>query len=315
MPQKELSFRVLSSDSGRVDLVVARLLDFSRARVRGLIDHGGVSINGELCEDGGIPVKADDQLVLNFDPQRQYREKPQARPTRGFSIVYQDEAVVVVNKEAGILTVPTDRRETNTLIDLISSHINHNQPRRAKVSVVHRLDRDTSGLLIFGQNKDYADAIIKQFAARKPEREYAAIVSGRVVKESGTIESFLASDKSLNQKSSAQGELAITHFRVVERFANATMIMVNLETGRRNQIRVHFAEMGHPVLGDSRYETEKASHASWPYKRLALHARVLGFEHPLNRKPLRFEQALPKEFLAFSAKMSRSGEGKLALRS
>lgn len=306
MPQKKLSYRILSSDSGRVDLVVARLLQFSRARVRGLIDHGGVIINGEICDDGGIAVATDDQLSLDFDPQRQYREKPKARPTRGFSLVYQDDAVIVVNKEAGILTVPTERRETNSLIDLLSSHVNHNNPRRAKVAVVHRLDRDTSGLLIFGQTRDYAEAIIKQFAARKPEREYAAIVSGRVAKDEGTIESFLASDKSLNQKSSAKGELAITHYKVVERYSNATLIAVNLETGRRNQIRVHFAEMGHPVLGDSRYEQHKAAHSSWPYKRLALHARVLGFEHPETNRKLRFEQPLPKEFVSFSQKMSKN---------
>ena len=302
MPQKQLSYQALSQDSGRVDLVVARLLNFSRARVRGLIDHGGVTLNGELCADGGVPIHTGDLLSLNFDPQRQYREKPLVRPTRGFHVVYKDDAVVVVNKEAGILTVPTDRRETNTLIDLISSHINHNQPRRGKVAVVHRLDRDTSGLLIFGQTKEYADVIIKQFAARKPEREYAAIVSGRVLKDSGTIESFLASDKSLNQKSSAQGELAITHYRVVTRFANATLVSVHLETGRRNQIRVHFAEMGHPVLGDTRYETRKAHHSNWPYKRLALHAKVLGFEHPVDHTPLRFEQELPREFTAFLSK-------------
>ncbi len=306
MPQKQLSYQILNRDAGRVDLVVARVLNFSRARVRGLIEHGGVSINGVLCEDGGIPVKAEDRLALNYDPQRQYREKPLKRPTRGFNVVYCDDAVIVVNKEAGILTVPTDRRETNTLVDLLSSHINHNQPRRGKVAVVHRLDRDTSGLLIFGQNQEYADAIIKQFSARKPEREYAAIVSGQLSRDSGTIESYLASDKSLNQRSSAQGELAITHYRVVTRFANASLLSVNLETGRRNQIRVHFAEMGHPVLGDMRYEPHRSSHGNWPYKRLALHAKVLGFEHPVDKRPLRFEEDLPKEFTAFLSKTPKS---------
>ncbi|MBC7660911.1 MAG: RluA family pseudouridine synthase [Chitinophagaceae bacterium] len=302
MPQKELKYSILSSDSGRVDLVVARLLGFSRARVRGLIDHSGVTINDELCTDGGVAVHEGDALLLQYDPQRKYQEKPKERATRGFQVLYKDDAVVVVNKESGILTVPTDRRETNSLVDILSSHLNHNNPRRQKVSVVHRLDRDTSGLLIFGQTKEYADIIIKQFAARKPEREYAAIVAGVVAKDKGTIESFLQTDKALNQKSGATGEHAITHFEVRARYANATLVSVKLETGRRNQIRVHFAEMGHPVLGDTRYDAHKAAHAGWPYKRLALHARILGFNHPVDGRPLRFEQELPREFKSFSEK-------------
>lgn len=310
MPQKEILHDVSSHEEGRVDLILAQLTGFSRARVRGLMLHGGVKINGELTGDAGFVVTAGDQLNVSYDPIRQYRDTPKnpilpakasakSPSQRSFHVIFEDETLVVVNKEAGLLTVPTDKRESQNLIDLLSKHLHPS--RRRKLAVVHRLDRDTSGILVFGQDQDSADRIIKQFAGRKPERIYSAIVKGVVKDDSGTIESHLESDKALNQKSNQQGrgELAITHYEVAARYSNATLVNVRLETGRRNQIRVHFAELGHPVLGDQRYQVERARHAAWPYKRLALHARVLGFEHPLSGESLRFEQELPKEFVQF----------------
>lgn len=310
MPQKELIHEVSSHEQGRVDLILAGLTTFSRARVRGLMLHGGVKINGELSGDAGFLVKEGDQLTISYDPIRQYRDTPKnpilpakastkSSSQKSFHVIFQDETLVVVHKEAGLLTVPTDKRESQNLIDLLSRHI-HPSGRR-KLTLVHRLDRDTSGILVFGQNQDAADRLIKQFAGRKPERIYSAIVKGLLKEDSGTIESHLESDKALNQKSNqkGRGELAITHYEVVTRYKSATHIKVKLETGRRNQIRVHFAELGHPVLGDVRYQAEQAQHRHWPYRRLALHARVLGFEHPLSGETLRFEQDLPKEFLQF----------------
>ncbi|HYX33417.1 MAG TPA: RluA family pseudouridine synthase [Oligoflexus sp.] len=300
MPMKKLTYSVLEADAGRIDILVARLLDFSRARVRGLMDHEGVTLNGEECQDYGTHVAADDVVVLTYDPERKYREKPPERKTHGFTLIFRDEHLAIVNKDAGILTVPTDRREKNTLVDLLSNFLAGGQARGPKVSVVHRLDRDTSGLLVFGQRPAIAENLIKQFSARKPEREYYAIVAGKLSQDKGEIRSLLQTDKALNQRSSSTGELAITHYRVITRYQDATMVAVNLETGRRNQIRVHFAEMGHPILGDTRYEADRASHPAWPYKRLALHARMLGFSHPMTRRELRFESDLPDEFKKFT---------------
>jgi 23S rRNA pseudouridine1911/1915/1917 synthase len=297
---KRLNYNILEADTGRIDILIARLLDFSRARVRGLMDHEGVMLNGEDCRDYGAHVTANDQLVLSYDPERKYREKPPERKPHGFTLVFCDEHLAIVNKDAGILTVPTDRREKNTLIDLLSNFLAGGQARAPKVSIVHRLDRDTSGLLVFGHRPAIAENLIKQFAARKPEREYYAIVAGKLDRNKGEIRSLLQTDKALNQKSGTNGELAITHYRVITRYPDATLVAVNLETGRRNQIRVHFAEMGHPILGDVRYESDRASHSAWPYKRLALHARMLGFSHPMTRRELRFEAELPEEFKKFA---------------
>lgn len=293
---------VLPIDEGRVDVLVAKLLEFSRARVRGLVAHGGIAINGELCTDAGAKLAADDVVTLTFDPKRQYREPPAERATKGFRLLFVDEYLAVVDKDAGILTVPTGRGEGQTLSDLLAHHLAKGQGRRRPVSVVHRLDRETSGVLVFGRNPKVAKTISDQFAAHKPERIYVVLVAGLVTQDKGTIRSHLATDKSLNQKSvrpGDKGELAITHYEVVARYEDVTRLQVRLETGRRNQIRVHVSEMGHPVLGDERYMPETAAHSAWPYKRLALHAHVLGFRHPVTGKQVKFEAPIPREFGAF----------------
>jgi 23S rRNA pseudouridine1911/1915/1917 synthase len=297
----EFKHTVLADDTGRVDVLVARLIKFSRSRVRGLIDHGGAWINDLPVSDAGTLVASGDRLLLRYDSERRYKEKSAPRPTRGFSVVYSDEHLIVVDKESGILTVPTERRETNTLVDLIAGHLSQGQRHSAKLGVVHRLDRDTSGLLVFGRSAAVTAHLITQFAARKPEREYVAIVAGTVVKDSGERRSHLQTDSALNQKSAAVGELAITHFNVRRRFKDTTLVGLRLETGRRNQIRVHMAEMGHPVLGDQRYRAGQAAHKDWQYKRLALHARSLGFVHPVTNQMLRFEAPIPAAFTRFES--------------
>ena len=307
MPNFELKYQVLGSDMGRIDALVARLISFSRSRVRGLIEHGGVWLNTEAVADAGTMVGCGDDLLLRYDAERRYKEKPAIRPTRGFDVVYCDEHLIVVHKAAGLLTVPTDRGEAHTLIDLIAGHLYHGHKRHPKLGVVHRLDRDTSGLLVFGRSPDITTKLIAQFAARKPEREYVAVVAGIVGKDAGEIRSHLHTDGALNQKSGAVGELAITHFTVQRRYRDATQIIVRLETGRRNQIRVHMAEMGHPVLGDQRYRPEQASHLAWNYGRLALHARSLGLIHPATRQMLRFEAPLPSEFVRFATSQRHEG--------
>ena len=296
MPLKRLSYTLEPRDAGRLDKLLARLLDFPRSRIRGLIDHEGITVNGQVGHDPGAQLSGGDRLEANFDPQRKYREKAPERKTHGFTMIYCDEHLAVVNKEAGLLTVPTERRESQTLADRLSHHLRAGQSRGPKVCVVHRLDRDTSGLLVFAQSHKTADSLIQQFAARKPERLYAAIVAGQLPQDEGEIRSLLSSDKALNQKSGARGELAITHYKVVSRFPSATEIEVHLETGRRNQIRVHFAEMGNPILGDRRYAKDRAQHKAWPYQRLALHAKVLGFQHPISKQTMRFTSDSPTEF-------------------
>lgn len=314
MPVKVIDHVVRSEDHGRVDRLVSILTGMPRSRARGLVDHGGVTLDGEVCTDPGNVAAPGSELVIRFDPARKYSEKPKPRKPKGFSLVHLDDHLVVVDKHSGVLTVPTGKGDANSLVDLLANYLtagSAGRGRRKPVHVVHRLDRDTSGLLIFGRDEGIARALINQFAAHKPEREYRALVAGRVARDEGTVRSHLVTDKSLNQRSrrpgatGKPGELAITHFKVLTWYADVTEVAVRLETGQRNQIRAHFAEMGHPVLGDARYLPEQAAHAAWPYRRLALHARVLGFVHPAQKKPLRFESPLPDEFVQACGRLKR----------
>jgi 23S rRNA pseudouridine1911/1915/1917 synthase len=284
----------------RVDRIVQQLCGRSRGEVTGLFDHGCVTINGALCKQPFQRLVPSDRVEVQFDPRQRYHPTAKPRANIGFELIHEDRQLLVVNKPADLLTVPTPHGETNTLLDRVSEYCRRTGSRQAWP--VHRLDRGVSGLLLFGKSAEVAQALRDQFALHKPEREYLAIVAGYVDDPKGTFESYLATDKGLNRYSTEDqsiGQLAITHYEVAAHASGATLVRVWLETGRRNQIRVHFAEAGHPVLGDPRYEAELARHRYWRYRRIALHARRLGFEHPHTGKPMRFESALPIEMERF----------------
>jgi 23S rRNA pseudouridine1911/1915/1917 synthase len=285
----------------RIDHLVQELVALSRSQVTGLFDHGCVRVGGAICTQPAQRLAAGDRIEVKYDPSQRYHPKAKPRRNLGFEIVFEDKYLIVVNKPAELLTVPTVREETNTLQHKVAEYVKHVSKGRGAFTV-HRLDRGVSGLLVLGKTQEIVRQLKDQFAASKPEREYIAIVAGRMENAGGTFESLLATDKDLNRFSTEDdqvGQLAITHYRVVSVLHDATLVQVRLETGRRNQIRVHFAEAGHPVFGDPRYRPENAAHRHWPHRRLALHARLLGFEHPATNQPLRFEAALPEEMERF----------------
>ncbi len=215
--------------------------------------------------------------------------------------MHDDADIVVVDKAPGVLTVPTARRERNTLVQLVSNAL------RREVHVVHRLDRDTSGLLVFGKSERAARALMERWR-EDHERIYAAIVHGLVKREEGVIESRLVTnDRSLQRRSARRdeggaGEDARTKYRVVTRVREATLVDVELDTGRRNQIRVHMAELGHAILGDDRYARGARPHPEWREARLALHARLLVLVQPRTRERIRLESPLPDAFTRFLAR-------------
>lgn len=301
MPIQTLTAKVQPQQSGRCDLVVQNLTELSRSRVRGLFDHGCVYVNGHPCNATGEPVSPGDLVTVRFDPQQGYKEKKKAWDDRTFSLVFEDDHLVVVDKAAGVLTIPTDHGEKNTLIERVSHYISYSRRKRL-ASLVHRLDREVSGLLVVAKNEVVAQRLIEQFKERKPERVYAAIVAGVIERDSDTIQSHLATRKNLDRISVAEAantELAITHYSVTQRMADTTLLDVRLETGRRNQIRVHLAEQGHPVLGDPRYGGDASEHPRWIRRRMALHAQTLGFEHPVSGEAMKFQSQLPVAMAKF----------------
>ena len=292
----------LSADEPRLDLLVQKLTEVSRSELRGLFDHACVRLDGRVCAQPNVAGRAGQVLEIAWEAGRRYKEKPKTRQNRDFAVIFEDKHLIVVNKRAGVLTVPTDRREDDTLVHAVARHFSRGERITHKAWIVHRLDRDTSGLLIFARTEAIASALKDQFEARKPEREYVAIVAGVVREDRGTIRSHLVTNDDLDQystKEPGEGKLAITHFVVLERLRGATLLQVNLETGRRNQIRVHFAEGGHPVLGDVRYRPAQAAHPGWHEKRLALHARTLAFRHPVTGESVRLIAETPAIFVQF----------------
>lgn len=282
----------------KADLIVKSFCELPRSQIRALFQNDCVQIDGVRCINPGTNLRPGQELKLTYEEGRKYKEKRQVR-SDSYDLVFEDGHLIVVNKKAGVLTVPTQSgTDRETLVDLISNDL----PSSVKLHVVHRLDRDTSGLLVFAKSFGNANKLKAQFEERKPERVYDAFVVGEVKPETGSFESYLSTDVDLNQvsvKNPRKGKLAVTHYEVHEYFEGATWVRVKLETGRRNQIRVHFAEKGHPVLGDARYKTEIAIHPAWKEDYLALHASTLSFRHPVSNKVLSFSSDIPERMKRF----------------
>lgn len=311
MPLTSVSTTVDETNEGRVDIIVRELSETSRSQARGMIDHGCVMINGSPCKSVGTTVKPGDLVAVRYDKHQRYREKKRQWDDRTFEIVFEDEHIIVVNKSAGTLTVPTDRGEPNSLVDRVSIYLSYSKSKK-EAFVVHRLDRETSGLLVFGKHEPIADLLIEQFKDRRPTRVFHAIVAGNVAEDEGTFESHLATGSNLDRYETRPGkdtDQAITHYKVVRRLAEresshgeeTTLIEAQLETSKRNQVRVQFANAGHPVLGDPRYKPEEATHARWHRKRMALHASTLEFFHPVSGEPVNFDTPLPSAMEKFVA--------------
>lgn len=301
MPLTTRSLTIEAGNAGRVDLIVRHLTGASRSQARGMVDQGCVTINNEKCHSAGTEVNPGDVVVIRYNPSQRYREQKKQWTDRTFGIVFEDDHLIVVDKSAGTLTVPTDDMESNTLVERVSIYLNFSR-RGQKAWVVHRLDRDVSGLVVFGKNRAIANQLIQQFKLRKSVRGYTAIVAGVVADDKGTFRSDLLTGKNLavySTRPTSKSETAITHYRVLKRMKDSTLVDISLETGKRNQIRVQFADAGHPVLGDPRYGKGKSQHSRWIRKRIALHAHTLGLEHPVTGERIVFESPIPAAFQKF----------------
>lgn len=295
--------------------IVQAACKIKRGAALDLIHDGFVRCGKRALTQPHLRLREGDVVEIDYvqQPAKQVANKKKTKKREQFRIVHDDGDLVVVNKPAGLLTVPSPKRERTHLRGQVQRWM-ENQPQTTdfapKAICVHRLDRGVSGLLVFAKHDACAKALISQFANRKPERRYAAIVMGEVADQRGRIESYLTTDEqSLNRYSTSRetagAELAITHYVVRERWRGATLLNVNLETGRRNQIRVHLAEANHPVIGDPRYRPELAQHSAWPHRRIALHAETLGFEHPMTGEPIMYKASWPQEFRELRRRLKR----------
>jgi 23S rRNA pseudouridine1911/1915/1917 synthase len=208
-------------------------------------------------------------------------------------VVFEDESIVVVDKPAGLLTMATEAERVNTVYAALRAHANTKRPPE-KIFIVHRLDREASGLLVFAKSIEAKASLQNQFKDHSAGRRYVALAEGRVTPDEFTIRSYLAENAAFrvySTRKSGNSKLAVTHVRVLKRNPRTSLLEIRLETGRKHQIRVHLAERGHPIAGDKAYGSR-----SNPLKRLALHGAHLEFRHPQTGKRLHFDS--PAKFLA-----------------
>jgi 23S rRNA pseudouridine1911/1915/1917 synthase len=284
----------------------------SRARAVAALERGKVFLNGREAGlgDAARPLIAGDTVRIWID--RPGSAKPRAGVTRvgDLEILFEDETLLVVNKPAGLLAVPLERKtDAPSVYEQLEDHFRSRGKRRP--FVVHRIDRDTSGLVVFAKDARSQAALKEQFKRREPERVYWAVVYGHPAPASGTWRDHLVWDaKALIQKESHRNDPraseAISDYTVLERFRAASLVEVRLRTGRRNQIRIQARQRGHTLVGERRYVAESEELGTIPFERQALHAHRLGFLHPADGRPLAFEAAPPADFAALLDRLRSS---------
>ena len=283
--------------------LLSKLGGMTRTSVKQLLSQRRVTVNAGVQTRHDTPLQGGDVVQVLQGRGNVELRHPKLR------VVYEDDALIVVEKKNGVLTVPVkaDSKEM-TVFSILKEYVKK-QSYRNTVHVVHRLDRETSGLLVFAKSQELQEYMRTYWRQLVTKRTYVALVEGILDKKEGKITSWLTEDNRTALVSSSPvdngGQLAITNYKVLKEIslpvgdvdvkAAYSLVELNLETGRTNQIRVHMASMGHPVVGDRKYGN---GNEYSPIDRLCLHARVLEFIHPMTEKKVRFEAPLPKEFRA-----------------
>ena len=296
--------------------LATHLPELSRSRLQGLIQKGAVTLDGATIGDPNKRVKPGDAVAIVVPPPAPAVPQPQSIP---LVIVYEDSDLIVIDKPAGLVVHPAAGNLDGTLVNALLAHCGDTLPGIggvARPGIVHRLDKDTSGLLVAAKSERAMRSLAKQFAAHAVERAYNAVVWGAPRTGEGVVEGNLGRspfDRKRMAVLRGQGRPARTRYRVLETFgvdekAFAALVECRLETGRTHQIRVHLAHIGHPLIGDSTYgrsrqppraktsAEEAAFSMAAGFSRQALHAGVLGFFHPTRQVKLRFESAWPQDF-------------------
>lgn len=284
----------------------------SRGRVTAALDRGKVFVNGAEVSraDAGSPLRGGDVIRVWMDRPGSAKKRQGPTEAGDLQILYEDEALIVLNKPHGLLAVPLERRsEAPSAYDQIKDHLRPRGKRRPLV--VHRIDRDTSGLVVFAKHALAQQHLKDQFRQREPERVYVAVVHGHPAPAEGTWRDRLVwDDEALIQKRTRPGDPrgkdAISRYRVLETFPGASLVEVRLETGKRNQIRIQAGLRGHMLVGERRYVSGSDLVRPITFPRQALHAFRLAFRHPTAGRPLRFEAPLPADLLALLARLRRA---------
>ena len=273
-----------------MEFVMSKRSDVKRSDVKTWLKYGHLMLNGIVTTAFDAPVTPGDWVELNIARPFVTLRHPRLK------LVYEDDYVIVVNKGYGLLSVGTEsHRKEESAFSILRDYVKRQHPAN-KLYVVHRLDRDTSGLMMFAKNEAAQETLRHNWNNMVLERTYVALLEGALRTDSGYVKSRLAENSQFvvySTDEEGEGKLAVTHYKVLRRANGFTLAEFSLDTGRKNQIRVHCKDLGHPIVGDRKYG---ARHS--PLSRLALHARTLRFAHPVTRKDMRFETPVPSRFMS-----------------
>ncbi len=275
----------------RLDNYLAKILDCSRSTITKMIKNNEVLVNGKTTKAGYL-TRLNDEIIINH----QEEDMNVTPENMDLDIVYEDDDVIVVNKANGVVVHPAPGNYHGTLVNGLLYHSKLSDKNGAfRPGIVHRIDADTTGLLMVAKNNKAHEVLAKELAEKKTYRKYVALVWGVITSDTGLIDAPIGRNLKDRKKMAINpdGKEAITHFKVLKRFKAATLIELKLETGRTHQIRVHMEYIGHPVVNDPVYGRRKLIDNSGQ----CLHAKELGFIHPTTGKYMQFDSPLPTKFL------------------
>ncbi|MDP6870090.1 MAG: RluA family pseudouridine synthase [Candidatus Poseidoniaceae archaeon] len=280
-------------DMELIEALASHFPNSKRNKLRKMLTEGRILVDKKIIHKAKYIVKKGSKIsILN---KKEVVDKPikksQKTPHSRIKILFEDEDIIVVNKQAGLLSIATDKMEPDTLHSRVNNYLQNNT-KKAWAFIVHRLDRETSGVMLFAKNKNNKKYLQEQFANRSIHRNYHALVEGKPTKEKGTIHEWLLEDKFLKVKAvnkrNPKAKEAITHWSLVDSDEIASLLILTIETGRRHQIRVGLSNIGNPVVGDNQHGA-----TGNPIGRIALHATSLELLHPRTDDPVRFEAPIP----------------------
>jgi 23S rRNA pseudouridine1911/1915/1917 synthase len=299
MLMSKTEFRIVEDQAGkRIDVLMSGLSGLTRSQVRKLIEDNRLTVNGDRTKPNYKARYAD--IVCISVPEEEKELVPEDLPV---TVLFRDDFLIVVNKPPDMVVYPAAGHSCGTLMNAVAFHARKLASVGAPLrpGVVHRLDRDTSGIMVVALDDRAYYGLVEQFRSRKIDRRYQALVFGSLKENSGTIFSRIgrsSTDRKKMSTRSRKGKEAVTAWRAIERFRTATLIEARLGTGRTHQIRVHFASIGHPVLGDRTYGSKTSiedGKRKITFPRQMLHAELLGFTHPINGRHLEFISPLPED--------------------
>lgn len=292
----------VTEKSGRLDQYIMNQTGFSRTKVQKLIKAGAVLVNGKTSKNS-YQVEVGDQIVVQAVEEEEMSHEPENIP---LDIVYEDDDLLVVNKPNGMVVHPAVGNPHGTLVNALLYHAKHLSDVNGnfRPGIVHRIDADTTGLLVVAKNNETHMALAEQLKNKTTHRKYIALCWGVIEEDSGDIIAPIGRDLKDRKKMAVtdkNSKDAVTHFRVLERYKNATKVELELETGRTHQIRVHMNYIGHPIINDKVYGNRKLFDETGQ----CLHAKTLGFVHPRTKQYMEFDSPLPECFINIEKQLER----------